>query len=86
MHERWEYMNKDPKYGQISPTINTGLGNLRKWYLILNDSSIYFICLILDPCIKMSYFQKHWEDKYLEVGTESLERIVFPRLGLEADL
>ncbi len=69
-------MVKNSKYVQIVPALNAGLSNLCKWYCSLNNSSIYFICLVLDPCVKMAYFQKHWEEEYLEAGTESLRNMV----------
>jgi hypothetical protein len=74
MMQRWEHMVKSPKYVQIVPTLKASLDNLCKWYRILNESSIYFICLILDPCVKMAYFQMHWEEEYMEAGRRSLEK------------
>jgi hypothetical protein len=76
MQQKWERMAKNPKYAQIIPRLEAGLSNLCKWYQSLDDSSIYFICLILDPRVKMAYFQKHWEDEYPEAGTCALEKTV----------
>jgi Domain of unknown function (DUF4413) len=76
MMQRWERMVKPPKYAQIVPALKAGLNNLCKWYQILNESSIYFICLILDPRVKMAYFQMHWEEEYMEAGRRSLKKMV----------
>lgn len=76
MQQKWERMAKNSKYAQIVPALEAGLANLRKWYRTLDDSSIYFICLILDPRVKMAYFQTHWEEEYLEAGTQSLKKTV----------
>jgi hypothetical protein len=76
MQQKWENMVKTPKYAQIAPALEAGLKNLRKWYRILDESSIYFICLVLDPRLKMAYFQTHWEEEYLDAGKQSLEQTV----------
>ena len=76
MQQKWEHMVKNPKYAQIVPALKAGLENLRKWYRILDNSSIYFICLVLDPRVKMAYFQMHWEEEYLEARKESLKKTV----------
>jgi hypothetical protein len=76
MQQRWERMSRSSKYAQIVPPIKAGLKNLCKWYRTLDDSSVYFICLILDPRIKMTYFKKHWEEQYLDAGTETLNKTV----------
>ena len=64
-------MAKKPRYAQIIPALKAGLDNLRKWYRILDDSSIFFICPVLDPHVKMAYFEMHWEKVYLEAGKQS---------------
>jgi hypothetical protein len=76
MQQRWERMAKNAKYAQIVPALKAGLDNLRKWYRILDESSIYFICPVLDPRLKMAYFERHWEEEYLEAGKQSLEDAV----------
>jgi hypothetical protein len=76
MQQRWELMARDPRYAQIVPGLEAGLHNLRKWYRALDDSSVYFICLVLDPRVKMAYFQKHWEEIYLDNGTQTLNDTV----------
>jgi hypothetical protein len=76
MQQKWERMAKSTKYTQIAPALESGLENLCKWYRALDDSNIYFICLVLDPRVKMAYFETHWEHQYLEDGKESLEKIV----------
>ena len=76
MQQRWEAMVKDRKYAQIVPALKASLENLRKWYRSLDDSSIYFICLVLDPRIKLAYFEKHWERVYLDAGKACLKTTV----------
>lgn len=76
MQQRWERMIKDSKYAPIVPALHAGLANLRKWYRILDESSIYFICPVLDPRVKLAYFEKHWEEEYLDIGKQSLENTV----------
>jgi hypothetical protein len=76
MQQRWENMVKNPDYAPIVPALQAGLENLCKWYRSLDDSSIYFICLVLDPRVKMAYFETHWEKVYLNAGTRSLKAAV----------
>ncbi|KAF8460964.1 hypothetical protein DFH94DRAFT_641038 [Russula ochroleuca] len=76
MQQKWETMAGDPMYSQIAPALEAGLANLHKWYRALDESSVYFICLILDPRIKLVYFQKHWEQRYLDAGMQTLKTTV----------
>jgi hypothetical protein len=57
MQQRWEAMAKESKYAPVADALEAGLDNLRKWYKSLDESNMYFICLVLDPCVKMAYFQ-----------------------------
>ncbi|KAH9169697.1 hypothetical protein EDB89DRAFT_1819985, partial [Lactarius sanguifluus] len=65
MQQKWEVMAAKPAYASIATALYAGLNNLRKWYQTLDNSNMYFICLVLDPCIKLAYFQKHCEQEYL---------------------
>ena len=76
MQQRWETMVKQPQYAKIVPALKAGLQNLRKWYRSLDNTNIYFICLVLDPRVKMAYFDTHWEEEYLDIGKDGLERMV----------
>jgi hypothetical protein len=76
MQQRWECISRASKYAQIVPALDAGLKNLCKWYRSLDDSSVYFICLVLDPRVKMAYFSKHWEEVYLDTGTQNLNNTV----------
>ena len=76
MQQRWEAMTKEPKYASVADALEAGLNNLRKWYRSLNDGNMYFICLVLDPRVKMAYFQRHWEKKYLNDGVQILNKTV----------
>lgn len=76
MQQRWEAMTKEPKYASVADALEAGLHNLRKWYRSLDDGNMYFICLVLDPRVKMAYFQQHWEKKYLNDGIQILNKTV----------
>ena len=76
MQQKWERMVKNPRYQRIALALQAGLDNLCKWYRALDDSNLYFICLVLDPRLKMAYFERHWEVKYLDAGKESLKKTV----------
>ena len=56
MQEKWETMAKLPKYATVAAGLQRGTDNLRKWYHNMYDTDIYFLSLVLDPCIKMEYF------------------------------
>ena len=64
------------KYTPIALALETGLQNLGKWYRTLDKSDMYFISLVLDPCVKMAYFSKHWGAEYLRKGMKRLEQVV----------
>lgn len=76
MQQKWEVMAKTSKYAQVAPALEAGLHNLNKWYKVLDESDMYFICLVLDPRVKMAYFKTHWEKKYLDVGIDRLHKAV----------
>jgi hypothetical protein len=68
MQQMWEAMAKESKYAPVADALEAGLDNLRKWYKSLDESNMYFICLVLNPRVKMAYFQQHWEEIYLDAG------------------
>lgn len=38
-------MAKQPKFARVKFAIEKGLAKLRKWYMSIDQSDIYFICL-----------------------------------------
>lgn len=40
---RWEEMAAQPKYDEISESIDAGLDNLAKWYRTTDDSDTYIL-------------------------------------------
>jgi hypothetical protein len=76
MQEKWEKLLESPKHEPMYEGLNRGLDNLRKWYRLGDNTDIYFVSLVLDPGIKMEYFNTHWEKKYVERGKRNLEKIV----------
>ena len=76
MQEKWEALLESPKHQPVHEGIERGLDNLHKWYRKTDDTDIYFIALVLDPGIKLEYFNTHWEKDYLKKGIQNLEQVV----------
>ena len=75
MQEKWETMAKLPKYATVAAGLQWGTDNLHKWYHNMDDTDIYFLSLVLDPCIKMEYFKVHWDSDYLQKGMKTLDKV-----------
>ena len=41
----WETMANIPKFAPVKQGIEKGLKNLHKWYMVTDQTNIYFICL-----------------------------------------
>jgi hAT family C-terminal dimerisation region len=42
--------------------IDSAWGKLDKYYSLTERSPIYVVSIILHPCLKMKYFQRHWRE------------------------
>ncbi|KAI5115818.1 hypothetical protein M0805_002070 [Coniferiporia weirii] len=62
LQEKWETMAVHPCFAPV-----------RK----LDEIDIYFITLVLDPSIKMQYFETHWDGKDVAIGKKLLEKSVW---------
>ncbi|KAJ6570030.1 hypothetical protein B0H10DRAFT_2237990 [Mycena sp. CBHHK59/15] len=61
-----------------------GVQSLQKWFNRADTtSSAYFICMVLDPTIKDTYFKACWETDHLAKGMKQLEE-VFDKYYAEA--
>ncbi|KAG2033897.1 hypothetical protein BDR03DRAFT_1013907 [Suillus americanus] len=50
-------MANDPQYALVADAIKHGLKDIDKSYKKMNDSDVYFICLVLDPNYKLAYVE-----------------------------
>ncbi|GLB42145.1 putative hAT family C-terminal dimerisation region [Lyophyllum shimeji] len=71
LQERWENFADLFKFARVKAAIMKGLEKIRKWYTKTDDSDMYFICLALDPSIKVEYCKNKWDKKYFDAGMKS---------------
>ncbi|KAG2346979.1 hypothetical protein BDR05DRAFT_945396 [Suillus weaverae] len=53
LQKSWENMAALPRFSQVRDTILKGLNNVAKWYDKTKATNAYFICLALDPNVKL---------------------------------
>ncbi|THG98389.1 hypothetical protein EW026_g3789 [Hermanssonia centrifuga] len=73
LQRRWEIMADTPKFAPVQSAIQAGLAKLQKWYMAIDQTDIYYVCLALDPGIKTEYTLQNWERKYNNSGMAALE-------------
>ncbi|KAJ7922637.1 hypothetical protein B0H13DRAFT_2408842 [Mycena leptocephala] len=69
-------MADQPRYTEIHDALLEGVRSLQKWFNRADTtSSAYFICMVLDPTIKDTYFKARWEPDHLAKGMKTLEEV-----------
>ncbi|EGO04359.1 hypothetical protein SERLA73DRAFT_148903 [Serpula lacrymans var. lacrymans S7.3] len=58
----------------FEPRFKADLKKLHKWYIAIDQADIYFICLALDPGVKLEYTQAHWDKIYHFNGLKALKK------------
>ncbi|KAG2758101.1 hypothetical protein P692DRAFT_20710694, partial [Suillus brevipes Sb2] len=74
--ETWQTMANSPKFSSISMAIEAGVNNLQKWYHKTDDTSVYFICLALDPNYKVAYAKVKWDPDHFDEGMTRFNKVV----------
>jgi hypothetical protein len=57
----------------VQQSLQLSWESLRKYYRHMNQS-VYYVCLFLDPQVKMSYVEHNWERDWLGAVEDSLQR------------
>ncbi|KAG2125864.1 hypothetical protein BD769DRAFT_1668676 [Suillus cothurnatus] len=65
-------------FADFSTAIDSGIDNLHKWYHKINETDVYFICLMLDPNYKIAYAKSRWEPHDFKKGMRRLQ-IIFDK-------
>ncbi|KAJ6620907.1 hypothetical protein B0H10DRAFT_1038184 [Mycena sp. CBHHK59/15] len=74
--KRWETMAAQPLYAEIQGALQEGLQSLQKWFNRADTtSSAYFICMVLDPTIKDTYFRTRWEPNHFKKAMRQMEQV-----------
>ena len=80
MRTHWENMMKEARFAELCLAIDCGLQALRKYYTLTDRTPVYVIslgecflfltlhslifCAVLNPNIKMEYFNQHWSTEW----------------------
>ncbi|EJD38510.1 hATC-domain-containing protein [Auricularia subglabra TFB-10046 SS5] len=71
-------MLANPHYASVHAGLERGLANLRKWYRLTDETDIYFVCMILDPTIKLEYFIHEWDKEWIDAHRQRFDETVRP--------
>ncbi|KAJ3492900.1 hypothetical protein NLJ89_g11143 [Agrocybe chaxingu] len=71
----WEEKLADPEYAPVAHALEAGLANMLKWYRKTDDTSIYFVCHVIDPTIKRSYVDVAWDKEWVDAGMKRFNNI-----------
>ncbi|KAG6912234.1 hypothetical protein DXG01_016106, partial [Tephrocybe rancida] len=63
------------KFEKIAHAIQKGLEKIQKWYNKTDDSNMYFICLGLEPSIKLEYCKAKWDNDDYDKGLASFKKV-----------
>ncbi|KAG1805825.1 uncharacterized protein BJ212DRAFT_1486171 [Suillus subaureus] len=75
LQEMWQTMANSSKFSSVSMAIEAGVNNLQKWYHKTDDTSIYFICLALDPNYKVAYTKVKWDPDHFDEGMMCFNKV-----------
>ncbi|KAG1827950.1 ribonuclease H-like domain-containing protein [Suillus subalutaceus] len=75
LQQTWQNMAGSSKFDDFSSAINSGLDNIRKWYHKIDETDVYFVCLVLDPNYKVAYAKGKWEPHDFDEGMRSLRKV-----------
>ncbi|KAF6762527.1 hypothetical protein DFP72DRAFT_841664 [Ephemerocybe angulata] len=84
LHQTWTAMSKKQKYARFHDTLAAGIEKVSMYYNKTSSIDAYNVCmsLVLDPGLKMKYFQKHWgEELELELRRQ-MEKLFYKRWQL----
>ncbi|KIK36504.1 hypothetical protein CY34DRAFT_94238, partial [Suillus luteus UH-Slu-Lm8-n1] len=76
LQKSWENMAALPQFSPVHDALQKGLANVAKWYDKTKDTGTYFICLTLDPNVKLAYAEHQWDKESFDIGLKSFEQIV----------
>ena len=58
-------------------TVDAAWSKLNKYYTLTERSTIYVVAIILHPCMKLHYFQRHWSDHpdWIDSARQQMEEV-----------
>jgi hypothetical protein len=58
-------------------TVDAAWSKLNKYYTLTERSTIYVVAIILHPCMKLQYFQRHWSDHpdWIDSARQQMEAV-----------
>ncbi|PCH35816.1 hATC-domain-containing protein [Wolfiporia cocos MD-104 SS10] len=69
-------MAQQPKFSPVLKGLHAGLAKIHKWYQATGQTDIYFVCLALDPSIKLEYIKRNWDQQRYNSGKSALDAVV----------
>ncbi|KAG6805689.1 hypothetical protein H0H92_014366, partial [Tricholoma furcatifolium] len=73
--ETWTTFVKLPKFARVAGALKKGLEKLQKWYNKTDESDTYFICLALEPSVKLEYCKMKWDTELYDDGVNSFKKV-----------
>lgn len=73
--KRWEKMLDKERFLPVHSALIAGIESLRKYYELMDVSSVYIVSLALNPAFKMEYFRTNWSDSDYKKGVYALQVI-----------
>ncbi|KAJ8581417.1 hypothetical protein M405DRAFT_706535, partial [Rhizopogon salebrosus TDB-379] len=61
------------RFSRVRHGIEKGLDKLHKWYMATDQTDIYFICLALEPSVKLEYTKQKWDKDCYDKGVAAFE-------------
>ncbi|KIM75155.1 hypothetical protein PILCRDRAFT_13838 [Piloderma croceum F 1598] len=74
LQQNWETLANIPKFAPVKKGIEKGLEKLHKWYMATDQTDIYFICLALEPSVKLEYAKQKWDKSSYDKGLAALKK------------
>ncbi|KIL66524.1 hypothetical protein M378DRAFT_75115 [Amanita muscaria Koide BX008] len=68
-------MTLDPEYAPVSAALKKGLEKINKWHQVVETTNMYFICLALDPCVKLEYCRNQWDSGKFSKGERAFQNV-----------
>ncbi|OAX34085.1 hypothetical protein K503DRAFT_803874 [Rhizopogon vinicolor AM-OR11-026] len=75
LQKTWENMAALPQFSKVRYAIQKALDNVAKWYDKMKDTNTYFICLALNPNVKVTYAEHQWDKNLFNIGLANLEQM-----------
>jgi len=67
---------KHAKFTNLATSINLAWSKLDEYYQNTDDSKVYFVASVLDPRVKLRYFEKTWKKSWLTGARAKLDKYV----------